>query len=384
MSCSKRAKTGLKRGISNKYDLDSAKDIVMKSGGSSNRMNIGARLNQILMLNFARNNIVVLIDQGVVSVANFLTTLIIGRVCTKEEFGLYMLGFSIVIFIMNIQGFLISTPYTIYSPHLKEGDLARYSGSTLVHQLTFSMLVVLFLIIFAVFLFFGYGPPGLFDIVKTLIFAVSFMLLWDYARRFCLAALRTKTTLYLDCSVVILQVGGIFLLKSFASAVCLQCLFGNRRRLWLFFIVLVVLEEEGICFGLQSGNFRSEAQHVDGPVDLCKRFIVEPQHVYIPMAPGQLSRDSLHGRVGSLLEHREFIQSDLHGSAKRSRPENRPRPCQGRFRSLIPVFPTDCKDLRGGGSTILHCILVLGGTLAYPPVRRQIYGQWVNCFNIRA
>ena len=185
----------------------------MKSGKNSDWKNFGIRMKNLLRLDSAKKSVLVLIDQGLVSVANFVTGLLIGRVCTKEEFGFYMLGFSIVVFIMNIQGFLITTPYTIHSPRLKATDLARYSGSTLVHQLAFSMLSILFLLIFAVFLFFDFGPQGFLPIVKSLIFAIGFILLWDYARRFCMAALKIKTALFLDCSVLILQVGGLLMLK---------------------------------------------------------------------------------------------------------------------------------------------------------------------------
>jgi len=56
---------------------------------------------------------IALTDQAVASATNFLTGVIIGRACTKEQFGLYMLGFSIVLFVMSLQTSLISTPYMV-------------------------------------------------------------------------------------------------------------------------------------------------------------------------------------------------------------------------------------------------------------------------------
>ena len=46
-----------------------------------------------------------LVNQGVVSATNFLTGVLIGRFCTKEEFGLFVLGFSIVLLVLGFADF---------------------------------------------------------------------------------------------------------------------------------------------------------------------------------------------------------------------------------------------------------------------------------------
>lgn len=94
-----------------------------------------------------RKGVVTLADQAVASATNFLTGVIIGRACTKEQFGLYMLGFSIVLFVMSLQNSLISTPYMVYSPRLKGNEHIRYTGSTLIHQLGLSGLIIIILVI---------------------------------------------------------------------------------------------------------------------------------------------------------------------------------------------------------------------------------------------
>src|SRR5664280_807115 len=55
--------------------------------------------------------IISLADQAVASATNFLTGIIIARACSKEELGLYMLGFSLVVFVTDMQTSLIATPY---------------------------------------------------------------------------------------------------------------------------------------------------------------------------------------------------------------------------------------------------------------------------------
>ena len=60
--------------------------------------------------------IVTLSDQAIVSAVNFLTGVIIARTCSKEGFGLYTLGFSIMLFVVNMQGALIP-PLTWFTAH---------------------------------------------------------------------------------------------------------------------------------------------------------------------------------------------------------------------------------------------------------------------------
>lgn len=156
--------------------------------------------------------IIALADQGVVSAANFSTGLIIGRSCSKEQLGLYMLGLTVIMSIMNVQSSLISTPYIIYSPHLQGVDLERYTGSTFLHHLALSLLIIIILAITATILSLGFGPSGLAPVVKTLMFVSSFILLWDYARRISLAALKMKSALLLDSCVLALQVGVLLIL----------------------------------------------------------------------------------------------------------------------------------------------------------------------------
>ena len=153
-----------------------------------------------------------LMDQGVSSATNFLTGVIIGRACTKEQFGLYMLGLSIVLFVTNLQTSLISTPYMIYSPRLRGSAHARYTGSTLIHQLGVSVVAILCLVVAGAALSLGVGPEGLAPVVWILAGVITFIMLRDYARRVCFAGLRMKTALLLDSCVSVIQIGGLLLL----------------------------------------------------------------------------------------------------------------------------------------------------------------------------
>jgi O-antigen/teichoic acid export membrane protein len=160
-----------------------------------------------------RKSFVALFDQGIVSIANFLTGLIIGRICTKEQFGLYMLGFTIITMGMNIQDSLILTPYTIYSPRLKGSAHAQYMGSTFIHQLLYSICIIFLLLIFRIALSLGIGPLDLVPVVDALTFVIGFILFRNYARRVSFAALKMRSALVLDFLVSLLQISGLITLS---------------------------------------------------------------------------------------------------------------------------------------------------------------------------
>lgn len=160
----------------------------------------------------ARKGVITLADQAVASAANFLTGVIIGRACTKEQFGLFMLGFSIVLFVITLQTSLILTPYMVYSPRLKPGEHARYTGSTLIHQLGLSALAIAALAAGGAALSFGIGPQGLAPVVWTLVVVITFILMREYIRQISFANLCFKTALILDSVVAVVQICGLLLL----------------------------------------------------------------------------------------------------------------------------------------------------------------------------
>ncbi len=158
------------------------------------------------------NELITLFDQAIASGTNFLTGVIIGRLCSKEQFGLYMLGFSIVLFITNTQVSFISTPYTVYVPRLKGKDASRYTGSTLIHQLGYSALTIAGLFIGGAALSLTGDPNGLAPVIWALAGAITFILLREYIRRICFALLQTRTVLCIDAFVAIVQITGLLLL----------------------------------------------------------------------------------------------------------------------------------------------------------------------------
>lgn len=156
-----------------------------------------------------------LADQAVASVTNFLTGVIIARACSKEEFGLYMLGFSLILFITDLQTSLISTPYMVYAPRLKGRVRALYTGSTLIHQLAFSLFTMLAVGCGSIAVRFGVGPRGLGPVLWAVTVVIASIMLREFARRLCFARLKLHTAFLFDTFVALVQIGGLFILARF-------------------------------------------------------------------------------------------------------------------------------------------------------------------------
>lgn len=153
-----------------------------------------------------------LADQAVASITNFATGVILARCCSKEEFGLYMLGFTVILLVTDVQTSLIATPYMVFAPRLKGGKHALYSGSTLVHQLVFSLITMVILAVGALVTHFGIGPQGLSRVMGVLSTVIAVIMMREFVRRVCFARLKLKAAFVFDACVGAGQIAGLLLI----------------------------------------------------------------------------------------------------------------------------------------------------------------------------
>jgi O-antigen/teichoic acid export membrane protein len=156
-----------------------------------------------------------LADQAVASITNFATGVIIARASSKEEFGLYMLGFTLILLVTDLQTSLIATPYMVYAPRLQGRAHAQYTGSTLIHQVVFSLLATLVVIGGACAARFGVGPRGLEPVLWALAGVGSLIMLREFVRRICFASLKLRTVFVFDAFIGIGQICGLLILAHF-------------------------------------------------------------------------------------------------------------------------------------------------------------------------
>jgi O-antigen/teichoic acid export membrane protein len=155
----------------------------------------------------------VLLDQTITSATSFATGIVIARACSPHEFGLYILGLTLVTLLLVVQEAAIANPYTVYGPRMK-GRLPAYAGSVFLHQSVLSWLAILGLTLAAGAGISGMGPEGLSRVLLALIIALPFILLKELIRRLCFADLNHGTALLIDTVAAVLQIGGILLMAA--------------------------------------------------------------------------------------------------------------------------------------------------------------------------
>ena len=173
-----------------------------------------------------RSGTITIIDQAVASATNFAASVIIGRACSKDELGFYMLGFSIMLFGAGVQQALILSPYTVFSARRAGIELRRYTGSSLIHQLGLCSATALVLILVSVALSFVNGSERLATIVWVLAAVMPLILLREFARQVSFARLQVGVAFSLDCCVFVVQTGGLLLLAHFGAL-------SSSRAYWL-------------------------------------------------------------------------------------------------------------------------------------------------------
>lgn len=153
-----------------------------------------------------------LASQGITSANNFATGILMGRLCPKEEYGLYALGLSLLLLVNDFQLTLISTPYGVYSPRLQPAERRWYAGSTFVHQMVFSAAAAFLLLCGLIAVYVGVAPQKFGRVIEVLAAVVVFILLKDFIRQTCFAAMNVRGALLLDGATALIQVGCLSLL----------------------------------------------------------------------------------------------------------------------------------------------------------------------------
>jgi len=156
-----------------------------------------------------RRAVLALADQAAVSGTNFLTTVLLGRLCLKEELGLYALGFSLVMIFGGASKALMSTPYTFNSPRIRRTRLDVFTGSVTVHMALFCILMAVGLGIAAAVNAMWGGASEFSGLLAVLAIAGALMTFREYVRRVYLAQMRTGGALALNLGLAGLQMAGL-------------------------------------------------------------------------------------------------------------------------------------------------------------------------------
>ena len=107
---------------------------------------IADSVRRILRGSAVKQGSIVLFDQGFLSIANFITGVLVARACSKEDYGLYVLAWSLLLIFSSILRAIVQVPFTVYIPRLSDQEKNVYQGSTLIHTLLTGSILALFVV----------------------------------------------------------------------------------------------------------------------------------------------------------------------------------------------------------------------------------------------
>jgi O-antigen/teichoic acid export membrane protein len=157
--------------------------------------------------------VLAVVDQCLVSGVSFVTAVVVGRLCGKEDLGTYSAAWSVLLFLRGVQIEVLAAPYKIacHQPS-PEDDVAEQAGSTVAYQMVLAGLSAVALALLGGVLAAGDGWPGLARALWVLAATVPFLLLREAIRQLALAHLRMGEVLAIDAAVAVLQLGGLLAL----------------------------------------------------------------------------------------------------------------------------------------------------------------------------
>lgn len=165
---------------------------------------------------------IALFDQGVFSIATYLTGVLVSR-ATPVGFGFYTLVFALLMFGGEAHNSLVSTPQMLRLPHLRDEARRRFNGSLLLHQLALSGTLVAVLLCASAVLYAlsrSAGNQSLAGYAMVSLMAAAVLgplALRNFARNSCFAVRDATSALTLDLVVSVVQLGGVAMLWAHGS-----------------------------------------------------------------------------------------------------------------------------------------------------------------------
>lgn len=105
-----------------------------------------SKFSNLLKSKAAKQGLVVLFDQGLMSLLTFVVGVLLARSSNENEYALYMLGWTIIFSMKGIQEGIVNIPLTIYSPRLNGNAVIIYHGNSLFITMVFTLICSLLML----------------------------------------------------------------------------------------------------------------------------------------------------------------------------------------------------------------------------------------------
>jgi O-antigen/teichoic acid export membrane protein len=171
-----------------------------------------------------------LVDQALVSGANFFTTVILARGLGVGNFGVFTLAWAVVILVNNLQIACVVSPMMSIGPKQEAGERPCYFGAVLVQECGFALCVALVVLLVALALDAGFPRWNIHGLGLPLAFTTLAYLLQDFSRRYFFSTRRPKLALIADSISYLTQLPIILFIERrphFTPAVALWVIGGT-------------------------------------------------------------------------------------------------------------------------------------------------------------
>ena len=150
-----------------------------------------------------------LVDQGFVSLTNFITFVLVAKFGSRDDVNLYVLAWSIVNVARVIQERGLAAPYFVFA-NQSDRDRQTFLGSSLFHQSVFAVIAAFVFVVLSVVFYFRGTPVGMLGCSMMLVVSAPFVLLRDHLRAISCAHFRYGAAVFLSSLAMLLQVAIIY------------------------------------------------------------------------------------------------------------------------------------------------------------------------------
>jgi O-antigen/teichoic acid export membrane protein len=163
----------------------------------------------------------VLIDQGALSIATFVAGILVARACSQDEYGQYVLGWSIVLMLQGFHRALVNVPFTVHAPRMPQQERTLYMGSALIHTLLLGLAIILTLLAVWFMSTSQLGQKLKLDSLNNLYPLLAIIIIpclaRDFMRNAMLAQLDVSASVFTNMLATILMVASMLTLFTFGE-----------------------------------------------------------------------------------------------------------------------------------------------------------------------
>jgi O-antigen/teichoic acid export membrane protein len=168
--------------------------------------------------------ILVLTDQGIVSLCNFLTIFILARLLPTEVFGLFILVYTALLLLTSLQHAAITQAHNVLGARLEGAAYQEFNSVIVTLQLLFAIIILCLLFIIA-FIARQFQLESLVTGILGLGIVLFPWLIRDLIRKVLYTQLRVKASLLNDAVSYGLQLAGIIVLTRHPAGVDIILIF---------------------------------------------------------------------------------------------------------------------------------------------------------------